>query len=86
MKCEACNLCSVSVSLPLLPTSFQNHVCYPPQAAVNISSHVFHTCVSSIVGHFKAASDWIMNNQDKNGGWSVVVKRTVAKLVLEPGW
>lgn len=37
---------------------------------------------------FQSASDWLVMNQDKKGGWSVPVERSIAdrKLVLAPGW
>ncbi|KAF6023816.1 hypothetical protein EB796_017883 [Bugula neritina] len=39
-------------------------------------------------GHFKAASDWMVRNQDNNGGWPVPVTRVITsqKLTLPPGW
>ncbi|KAF1761860.1 hypothetical protein GCK72_010119 [Caenorhabditis remanei] len=37
---------------------------------------------------FRSAADWMIQNQDKKGGWAVPVERSIAdrKLVLEPGW
>ncbi len=37
---------------------------------------------------FLTAADWFLNNQDKDGGWSVPVERSIAdkRLILEAGW
>lgn len=37
---------------------------------------------------FRSSSDWLVENQDKKGGWPVPVERSIAdrKLVLAPGW
>lgn len=37
---------------------------------------------------FRSAADWMVQNQDKKGGWAVPVERSIAdrKLVLAPGW
>ncbi|ULU00627.1 hypothetical protein L3Y34_001226 [Caenorhabditis briggsae] len=37
---------------------------------------------------FRSSADWLVENQDKKGGWAVPVERSIAdrKLVLPPGW
>lgn len=37
---------------------------------------------------FKSAADWLVGNQDTQGGWAVPVERSIAdrKLILAPGW
>lgn len=37
---------------------------------------------------FRSSADWLVENQDKKGGWAVPVERSIAdrKLVLAPGW
>ncbi|VDO92729.1 unnamed protein product [Soboliphyme baturini] len=43
---------------------------------------------SSHMDHFFDGADWLLDNQDKNGGWPAKVRRVIANgaLVLEPGW
>uniref|UniRef100_A0A915PQ54 heparosan-N-sulfate-glucuronate 5-epimerase n=1 Tax=Setaria digitata TaxID=48799 RepID=A0A915PQ54_9BILA len=43
---------------------------------------------SAHLEHFLTAADWLVNNQDKHGGWSVPVERSIAdkRLILPSGW
>ncbi|KAM3719881.1 D-glucuronyl C5-epimerase [Dirofilaria immitis] len=43
---------------------------------------------SAYLEHFLIAADWLANNQDEYGGWSVPVERSIAdkRLILPAGW
>lgn len=43
---------------------------------------------SAHLEHFLVAADWLTNNQDEHGGWSVPVERSIAdkRLILPAGW
>ncbi|OZC10043.1 D-glucuronyl C5-epimerase [Onchocerca flexuosa] len=43
---------------------------------------------SAHLEHFLVAADWLTNNQNEHGGWSVPVERSIAdkRLILPAGW
>ncbi|VDK82484.1 unnamed protein product [Onchocerca ochengi] len=43
---------------------------------------------SAHLEHFLIAADWLTNNQNEHGGWSVPVERSIAdkRLILPAGW
>lgn len=49
---------------------------------------VVYNTLHILADHFRAASDWIADNQDDKGGWPVSVTRKITskQLTLKPGW